>query len=160
MPIITRQLDYVRPQRDGNVRVQERLIDSQGNKWFHSYKITSETAAIERMNARDLSDQLKNIDFKDLLIWVQDKNLPIDFDFSNRDLDVDAGEKRLLIWFAEHTGAKAITIAWWIENLGVQQFRAIQNRVGYDNDTGSRIQDRAISLFTAEPFFNSLENTP
>lgn len=157
VPIVSRQLEHIRPQRDGTVRVQERLTDSKGRVWFHSYKESSVTVATARMNARDLTDQLKEADFTDLLEWVQAKNLPGDFDFTDRDLVLLTGEELLLIWFAEKQGGKAITLAWWIENLGPPAYDAIRIRAGFDAATGSRIQDRAIDLATVEPRFDAVE---
>ncbi len=157
MPIVSRQLEHIRPQGDGTVRVQERLIDAKGRVWFHSYKAPSVVAATARMNARDLTDQLEEADFADLLEWVQAKNLPSDFDFTDRDLVLLVGEELLLIWFAEKLGGKAITIAWWIESLAPPVYNAIRIRAGFDAPTGSRIQDRAIDLNAAEPRFDAVE---
>ena len=157
MPILTRTLEHIRPQQDGTVRVQEHLIDAKGRSIFHSYKASSVAAATVRMKARDMTDQLEATDFTDLLAWTQEKNLPNDFDFTDRDLTLLAGEELLLIWFAEKIGGKAITIAWWIENLNPPSYNAIRIRAGFDAATGSRIQDRAIDLFAAEPRFDAVE---
>ncbi len=157
MPIVSRQLEHIRPQGDGTVRVQEHLIDGVGRSMFHSYKASSVAAATSRMNARDVTKFLENADFTDLLEWVQEKNLPSDFDFTDRDLTLLVGEERLLIWFAEKIGGKAISIAWWIESLNPPSYNAIRIRAGFDSPTGSRIQDRAIDLFAAEPRFDEIE---
>ena len=124
---------------------------------FHSYKAASVAAATARMNARDVTDQLKAADFTELLEWVRAKNLPSDFDFTDRDLVLLIGEELLLIWFAEKQGGKAITIAWWIEDLSPPAYNAIRIRAGFDAATGSRIQDRAIDLAAAEPRFDAIE---
>lgn len=157
MPIVSRQLEHIRPQRDGTVRVQERLIDGKGRSIFHSYKASSVAAATARMNAWDLTDQLEAADFTDLLEWVQAKNLPSAFDFTDRDLVLLVGEELLLIWFAEKPGVKAIAIAWWIEDLSPPAYDAIRIRAGFDSATGSRIQDRAIDLSAVEARFDAVE---
>ncbi len=100
MPIVSRVLKHVRPQRDGAVRVQEHLVDSRGRSWFHSYKIATEAAALSRMNSWDMTVQLKDADFRDLLAWVQAKNDPRSFDFTGRDLTGPEFNRRLTKRFA------------------------------------------------------------
>ncbi len=161
MPIVTRTLESVQQSAGGTVLASFLAVDDQGREWRRSRaRFASESAAVVTSNAFDWASQLEDADFQELLVWVQAKNLPGDFDFTDRDLTLLSGEERLLIWFAEHFGDEAITVAWWIENLGPPQFNAIRNRVGYDSATGSRIQDRAIDLAVAEPTFDAVEETP
>ncbi len=161
MPIITRTLESVQPSSGGTILASFLAVDGRGREWRRSRaRFADEAAATAASNAFDWTSQLEDVDFQELLVWIQAKNLPGDFDFTDRDLTLLSGEERLLIWFAEHLGDEAITVAWWIENLGPPQFNAIRNRVGYDGATGSRIQDRAIDLTVVEPTFDAVEETP
>ncbi len=154
MPISTRELKHIRPQRDGTVRVQEVLTADVGHVIRRSYRAVSKAQAVIDMNARDVTEDFVEADFHDLLTWTQTKNDPGDFDFTNRDLDLLAGEERLLGWFVERPGNPAMTVAWWIESLNPPSFNAIRDRVGLDLVTGSEQQDRAIGMVNVEPLFN------
>lgn len=158
MPVVSRTLKNRGVQRDGSVRVRERIIDAKGRNWDRVYRAVSEAQAIADMNALDLADQLTAADFRDLLAWTQDKNDPGAFDFTDRDLALLEGEERLLVWFAESLGGKALTLAWWIESLNPSSYTAIRVRVGFDSVTGSRIQDRAIDLAACEVRFDVVES--
>ena len=161
MPIVTRTLESVQSSAAGTVFASFLALDTQGREWRRSRaRFADEAGAIIASNAFDWTSQLEDADFQELLVWTQAKNLPGDFDFTDRDLTLLSGEERLLIWFAEHFGDEAITVAWWIENLGPPQYNAIRNRVAYDGATGSRIQDRAIDLTVVEPTFDAVEETP
>ncbi len=159
MPIVSRQLEVQRT-KGGTVFATFLAVDERGREWRRSRsRFANEAAAQAASDAFDWTAQLQGTDFQDLLVWVQDKNASDDFDFINRDLTLLEGEKRLLIWFASHEGAEAITIAWWIEDMGPPVYKAIRIRAGYDSATGSRIQDRAIDLFVADPSFDATEET-
>ncbi len=160
MPIVSRELTHIHLQTNGTVRVQEVLTDQQGRIWRHSYTAASEAAATTDMNARDMTERLKDADFRDLLIWIQEKNDSDDFDFTGRDLTLLEGEEQLLIWFATNLGGDAISVAWWIEDMTPPIYEAIRDRVGYDVATGAKIQDRAIALLGAEVSFDAVEETP
>jgi len=160
MPIVSRQLESVQPSA-GGVLASFLAVDEQGREWRKSRsRFGSEAEAQTASDAFDWTGQLEDADFNDLLVWVQAKNAPGSFDFANRDLTLLEGEERLLVWFATHGGAEAITLAWWIESLSPPEFIAIRNRVGYDGPTGTRIQDRAIDLVVVEPSFDAVEETP
>jgi len=156
MPIVTRELKHIRPQSNGTVKVQERLTSAKGRVFFHFYTAASVAAATSAMNARDMTDQLREIDFKDLLQWVQAKNDPGVFDFTDRDLTLLEGEEQLLIWFAKTRGDPAITIAWWLEGLKGNGFNVIRDRVGFTGGEGSTITQRFTFLFQAEPWLNEI----
>ncbi len=158
MPIATRELKHVHPQRAG-VRVQEVLTAIVGHVINHSYKAVSEAQAITDMNARDVTPQLKAADFNELLNWVKEKNNSSAFNFVGRDITELEGEELLLTWFAENLGADAIALAWWIEDMNTATtYDPIRIRTGYDSAAGSRIQDRAIALFAVEPSFDVVED--
>lgn len=118
MPIVTRELTHVSAiQRDGTVRVQEVLTSAKGQPMRHSYKAVSEAQAITDMNARDVTEQLRNSDFNKLLDWVKAKNGSDTFDYADRDITELEGEEFLLIWFGKTRGDLALSIAWWIEDI-------------------------------------------
>ncbi len=154
MPDVSRTLTNRGTQTDGLVRVLERIIDAKGRIWDRVYKAVSEAQATTDMNALDLTEPLKDADFRDLLTWVQAKNASDDFDLTDRDLTLLEGEERLLIWFAGEPGDEAITLAWWVEGMTPPVYSAIRIRAGFDAAQGSDIQDRAISLLAAEPLFD------
>ena len=161
MPIVSRQLESIQSSRAGTVLASFLAVDEQGREWRRSRaRFSNEAVAQAASDAFDWTTQLQDVDFDDLLIWTQAKNAPDGFDFTNRDLTLLEGEERLLVWIATQAGVKAITLAWWIEDMSPPTFNAIQNRVGYDTVTGSRIQDRAIALLAVEPSFDVVEETP
>ncbi len=160
MPIITRTLESIQ-QTTGGIFAAWLCIDAKGREWRRSRaRFADETAALAAANAFDWTLQLKDRDFQDLLAWVQAKNDSDAFDFTDMDLTLLEGEERLLVYFASNEGAEAITLAWWIEAMNPPTFNAIRDRVGYDNATGSRIQDRAIAMVAAEASFDVVEETP
>lgn len=155
MPIVTRELTHVSAiQRDGTVRVREVLTSAKGQTIPHSYKAVSEAQAITDMNARDVTEQLRNSDFNELLDWVKAKNGSDAFDYTDRDITELEGEEFLLIWFAEQIGDAAISLAWWVEDMTPPIYDAIRIRAGFDSDQGAEVQDKAIALVAAEPFIN------
>ena len=160
MPIVSRVLDHVRPQHGTTVRVRETLTDAKGRVIVHSYLAQSEAQANTDMAARDVTPQLEESDFHDLLVWVKTKNGSDTFDWTDRDITELRGEELLLTWFAETRGDPAIAIAWWVNDFNPPQYNAIRDRVGFDPATGSEIQDRAIDLEAAEVRFNQTVKAP
>ena len=152
MPIVTRTLEHVRPQRDRKVRVQEVLTAAVGHVITHNYKAVSKAQAITDMNARDVTKELKNADFTDLLLHVEApaKNQPSTFDFTDRDITLIESEDFLYQLFAESTGGSAIKIAWWIKDMNPPTFNTIRNRAGHDNTEGDRVKDKAVAQDDAE----------
>ena len=160
MPIVSRQLESVQSSA-GNVLSSFLAVDARGREWRRSRsRFADEAAAQTALDSFDWTAQLEDADFADLLVWVQAKNDPAGFDFTNRDLTLLEGEEALLVWFATHQGVDALTVAWWVEGLGPSEFIAIRDRVGYDATTGTRIQDRGIALLAVEPSFDAIEETP
>lgn len=161
MPIVSRTLESVQPTT-GGVFASFLAVDAKGREpWRRSRsRFASEAAAQAAADAHDWTPQLKDTDFAELLDWVQGKNSSGLFDFTDMDLTLLEGEERLLVWFASHEGADAITLAWWVEDMNPPTYTAIRDRVGYDVATGSRIQDRAIAMLAAESSFDAIEGTP
>ncbi len=158
MPIDTRELRNVHPQRDGSVRVQEVLTASVGHVIRHSYKAVSEAQAITDMNARVVTKQLKNSDLPDFLLHVRApaKNLPSTFNFTDRDITLEDGEDFLYKRFAESTGGNAIGLAWWIKGLTPPDFNTIRDRALHDVDEGDRVKDKAVAQDDAEATINDV----
>ena len=158
MPIVTRTLGHIRPQRDGTVRVREVLTATVGHVITHNYKAVSEAQATTDMNARDVTAQLKNADFADLLLHVEApaKNQPSTFVFTGRDITLSEGEDFLYKRFAESTGGAAIGLAWWLKGMNPPTFNTIRNRAGHDNTEGDRVKDKAVAQDDAEATIDDL----
>ncbi len=160
MPIVTRTLESVQQITNG-VYANWLCGDAKGRAWRRSrMRFADEAAAQAAVEAFDWTPQLLNVDFQELLAWVQAKNDSDAFDFTDMDLTLLEGEERLLVWFASSRGLKAMSLAWWIEDMNPPTYNAIRNRVGYDNATGSRIQDRSSAMLASEASFNVVEETP
>ena len=156
MPIVTRTLESVQPSAAGTVLASFLAVDDRGREWRRGRsRFASEVAAVAASDVFDWTPQLQAFEFAELLVWVQAKNTPDSFTFTNTTL-LD-GEEYLLIWFAGQLGEEAITIAWWLESLNPPTYNAIRIRTGFDAAAGSRIQDRAIDLLAAEPRFDLVE---
>ena len=154
MPIVSRSID-VRPS-GSTVFASFLAIDSKGHEYRNSRsRFADEAAATVASDAFDWTSQLEDFELAELLAWVQAKNASDDFVFVDTSL-LD-GEEFLLIWFASHLGEEAITLAWWVEDMNPIAYDAIRIRAGFDAAAGIRIQDRAISLFAAEPLFDVVE---
>ncbi len=158
MPIVTRELKHVRPQRDDTVRVLEVLTAAVGHVDRRSYRAVSEAQAVIDMNARDVTKGLKKADFNDLLVFVEApaKNNPDAFDFTNRDITLLEGEDFLFTHFAEGQGSRAILLAWWIKGMNPPTFNTIRDRLGLDVTDGDRVKDRAVALDDAEATFDDV----
>ncbi len=160
MSIVSRTLTNRGVQVDGKVRVLERIIDSKGRRWDRVYKAVSEAQAITDMNARVLTEELADADRADLLQWVQARNTVADFDYTNRDIDQDAGEEHIFQHFAESQGAKAILVAWWMDDINTGKFNAIRDRIGYTGTQGADITSRFTFLVAVEPWYEFTVEAP
>ncbi len=156
MPIVSRILDNIRPQHGTTVRVRETLTDAKGRKIVHHYLASSEAQANTDMAARDVTGQLRNADFTDLLDHVQApaKGDPSTFDLTGRDITLIEGEDFLYKHFAESLGDPAIKLAWWLKAMNPPTINAIRNRLGVDVADGDRVKDRAVALDDAEATFD------
>lgn len=72
MPVVSRIMRHVRPQRDGTVRVHEQIIDSKDRSWYLTYKAPSEEEAVSNMNTRDLTEKLKDVEEIEAVEWVRE----------------------------------------------------------------------------------------
>lgn len=98
MPIVSRILDHVRPQRDGSVRARERLTDTKGRVWFHAVTAASEAAAAAAMNARDVTALLEEREALDAVAFVRGGGDPVAF--VKDDLSEAAFDERIVERFA------------------------------------------------------------
>ncbi len=145
MSIVSRELQHLRPQRDGAVRVQERLTDSKGRMWFHSYKAASEAAAISDMNARDMTEQLKDAEEQEAVAFIKEGGDPASFvkvDLTNTEFD-----RRLAKRFAQARfdldSDFLRKVAGYIAGFTAAQ---IKNALGISLAKAQIILDRAIHI--------------
>ncbi len=145
MAIVTRVLDYVKPQRDGKVRVQERLTDHLGRVWFHTYKAESEDAATTTMNARDMTVQLKNVEEQTAIDFIRNGGSP--GDFTRVDLTDTEYNRRIAKKFASITFDRdpdlLINTAAYILTFTVTQ---IENALSITTAKAQKILDRAAAI--------------
>ncbi len=160
MPILTRSLDSIQ-QTTGGIFAAFLNMDSKGREWRRSRsRFADEATAQLDLDAHDWTPQLQSADFADLLIWVQARNTVASFDLTGRDITEEQGEEFIAGTFAKSPGADAIHLAWWIESLNPPSWTAIRTRIGWTNQEGSDVQDRAISLTAAEPLFDTTIGVP
>ena len=159
MPIVTRTID-AQPSAAGTVLASFLAIDARDRPLRRSRsRFADEDAAVIASGGFDWTDQLKDMDFQDLLIWTQApaKNDPSAFDFGpTRDLTLLEGEDRLFKHFAESAGEVAILLAWWIKGMNPPTFNTIRDRLGLNVTDGDRVKDRAVALDDGEATFNDL----
>ncbi len=154
MPIISRQLVQIRPTT-GGVFAEFLAVDGKGQLWSRSRaRFTSEAFAQADLDAYNWTLQLRDRDFNDLLVWVQERNTVATFDLTDRDITEDEGEEFIMVWFAGHGGNKAITVAWWLDSLNTGQFNTIRDRVPFTGVQGSTITSKFTFLLAAEPWWN------
>ena len=145
MPIVSRELRHVRPQRDGTVRVQEHLVDGKGRSWFHSYKAASEADALARMTARDMTAQLKDAEEQEVVDFITSGGDPSTFvkaDLTNTEFD-----RRIAKKFANSRmdldRQFVCNAASWVAGFAAGQ---IANALGISNARATAIRNRAIDL--------------
>ncbi len=145
MPIVTRELKHVHPQRDGTVRVQEVLTTSKGHRIIHSYKAVSEAQAILDMNARDMTKQLKDAEEQEAVEFI--KNGGDTGIFTKVDLTNTEFNRRIAKKFANsHTDLDrqfVCNVASWVAGFSSGQ---IANALGISNARATVIRNRATNL--------------
>lgn len=161
MPIVSRSLEGVQHMKNGTIFAAFLAVDAQGKEWRRSRsRFNNESAAEAASDAHNWTSQLQDVDFADLLLWVQGRNLISDFDFTGRDITEDEGEEFIMSWFGKSSGDLAITVAWWLDDLNTGAFNEIRNRVGYTGDEGSTITQRFTFLLLAEPWWDVTVEAP
>lgn len=157
MPIVSRELTLLANREDigpGIKRWRVDGADARGRSWLHGpFSGTQSEAEIIRDGAWT-TQQLADKDLAELIEWVEAKNSVASFDYTNRDIDQDAGEEHVAREFASRPGDSAIRLAWWIEDTPGPTWAAIGNRIGWDAQTQSDVQDRGIALAAAEPSYD------
>ncbi len=160
MPIISRTLDSIQ-QTTGGIFAAFLCVDSKGREWRRSRaRFADEATAQIALDAHDWVPQLRNSDFRDLLVWVQALNQVADFDLTGRDITEDDGEEFIFQWFAERPGEDAITVAWWMDGINTGKFNSIRDRIGYSGAEGSTITQRFTFLLSAEPWWDVIVKAP
>ncbi len=145
MSLVSRELQHLRPQRGGAVRVQERLTDSKGRVWFHSYKAESEAVALVDMNARDMTEQLKEAEEHEAVDFIRGGGDPAAF--VKVDLTNTEYRRRIAKKFANSHAALdrqfVCNVASWVAGFSSGQ---IANALGISNARATVIRNRAINL--------------
>lgn len=145
MPVVSRQLKHVRPQRDGTVRVQEVLITSKGHKIFHSYTAASEATAIAAMNARDMTDQLKDAEEQEAVDFIKSGGDPSTFvkaDLTNTEFNRRLAKRFAELSFDSDNGFLRKVAAYIAGFTAVQ----IKNALGISLAKAQVILDRAVHI--------------
>ena len=93
MPIVSKTFDYRRPQRNGTWSVRERHTDSRGRHHHFPYSAASEADADAKFAARDLTEMLKDIEFREFHDHLNDGGAIADFSF----IDVSEGEAKTFV---------------------------------------------------------------
>ncbi len=154
MPIVSRTLESIQPTT-GGVFASFLAVDALGRPWRRSRaRFTNEATAQAAADAHDWTPQLKDEDFTDLLVWVQDRNPVSTFVLTDRDITEDEGEEFIMVWFAGHEGNDAVTVAWWLDSITTGRFNSIRDRVPFTGVQGSTITSKFTFLLAAAPWWN------
>lgn len=159
--IVSRNLQKLANRDDiqpGWKRWRIEATDNRGRVWTEGPFGALQADAEIRRDAftADSSD----LDRAELLAWVQALNEVDAFDYTNRDIDQDAGEEYIFQWFAERPGDDAITVAWWVEGINTGKFNSIRDRIPYSGLEGADIQQKASNLVLAQPWYDKIVLAP
>lgn len=149
MPIVSKEIRHIRPQVVG-VRVTEVQTDSVGREWRYAYLATDEATATTTMNARDLTEQIKDQEEREMIDFIKAGGDPDDF--VNTDISVLGKRRRLVKRFSHasltHRRQLLCNLAPWIGALTTQQIRdafdGTPNPLSVPDANGIRL--RAIEL--------------
>lgn len=143
MPIVSRVLDHVRPQRNGLVGVREVLTDSRGRVWYHTYRALSLAAAQAAMAARDMTSQLKDRETRDSLEAIRAGRDPAKF--AVVDLTQGEHDTRLVVYFSQTGFGRDSDFlrgaATWVDSFTAGQ---VGGFIGDTNVAGQIVKDRAV----------------
>jgi hypothetical protein len=144
MPIVSKELRHIRPQIVG-VRVTEVHTDSAGREWQYAYLAADEATATATMNARDLTEQLKDREEVDLVDFVTGGGDPDTF--VRLELSVTEMRARLAKRFSR-TQLKdrkqfLCSVASWVAGFSAGQ---IASALSISTALATKIRDRAIAL--------------
>ncbi len=154
MPIVSKTLTIVANREDlgpGIKRWRVDARDARGRNYVHGPLFGTQAEA--ELVQTTVSWDLTKVDKANLLSWVQSRNTVASFDYSNRDIDEDAGEDHIYKWFAEAQGGDAITVAWWMDSLNTGAFNKIRDRLGYTGEQGADITSRFTFMVSVEPWY-------
>jgi hypothetical protein len=149
MPIITRVLTKTNEQADGRWRIHEELTDSKGRKWRFNSLRPSVAEATTNMNARDLTEDLREAERAEVLEFALDGNDPETFVLE--DLTVVGMRRHLLRYFVRtrmtegtpEGQAHACMLAGWVADRPVNQ---IETTLGVTTVKATSIRDRGVNL--------------
>ena len=166
MPIVDRRVAFFLPQRNGKNSVREDHTDARGNVHPHFYYTDRSRAEVEAdMNARVID--LAGGDIQAVIAFTEQGTIredgqfnsafdPDQFDYTDRDIDLQTAEEEVLKEFARRDGETSMDLAAWVNDIGTSRWNAITGRLGWSNsadEIGDRVQSRAIALVPAIPFF-------
>ena len=159
MPVISKRIEYRRPQINNLLKVREEHTDQLGNlHYVGPYIVSSNTEADVNLANRDLTESLRERDQTEVLQWVIAGNDPNTFDFTGRDIIKNAAEERITLTFARSRGERALELSWWLDSLGPARWDAITTRLGWDTTRSDRVKLRANNLFNSLTFYNQDED--
>lgn len=159
MPIVSRSLRKYNVQKDGRARVMELHTDALGNVVPIQYMtVKSQADATLDMNARDLTETLRERDVDEVLRWVESGNDPNTFDYTNREIGRAVAENRVVLTFARSRGEASFPYAWWIDGLGPARWNTITGRLGWDATRADRVKARAATIQAAIPSIDQTED--
>ena len=146
MPIISRQLDYARPQADGTVRVRESAVDHLGRRWMRGpRRAVSQAAAEAEMNAYDWQPQLQSREERNAAAFVEAGGDPSTL--TGADMTTIVLIRRLLKrWWKEPVEGRklfVIRLATWIAGKTVGE---IETALGISTARATALHDRAVTL--------------
>lgn len=163
MPIVSRTLAKLANREDIGVGIKRWRVDGvdgRDRSWVHGPFFGTQAEADIIRDAAWTTQQLADVDLREVVLWVEDKNTVASLDYTNRDITEQEAEDHVAAEFARRPGEDAIRLAWWIESLNPTAWSTIGDRIGWTSQEQSDIQDRAISLTAAEPLYDTTYEVP
>ena len=146
MPILTRFLDYARPQRDGRFRCRVSGVDTAGRAWIHGPFWADSVADAEAIRDGVVWD-VEGAEERDVIQWIEDGNDP-DL-FPRVEMTLNEFRRRLAKRVAnlpfEGNERFFCNISPWVLGFTATQ---ISNVLGINLAKAQKILDRASRLDT------------
>lgn len=144
MPIVSRSLDYVRPQRDGRFRCRVSGVDTKGRPWIHGPFWADSVAVAETIRDGVVWD-LEGAEEHDIIRWIEDGNDPDTY--PREEMTLNEFRRRLAKRMAtlEFKGNEQFfcNIAPWVLEFTATQ---IANVLSITETKAQKILDRASRL--------------
>lgn len=141
MPIVSKSIVKQNQQASGLWRIRERHLDDAGRAYHFQYLDTSVAAATIRMNARDLTEILRERERAEVLEWALAGNDPETF--VRQDLTIVGVRRAVLRYFVTHRGHENCVIAAYVAGLPMAQVKAALSTT---TARANRIIARAVNL--------------